>query len=236
VNRRLRTWFAGLGLAAAVCGLLGSAWAAGARDLPERVYDATLVLRSTEGGGGRRLSELGNGVCLLLPVYTRCRSTCELMATRLMAAWGDSGPADAPARVLLVSFDAQDTPEDLRHFSEIFRLPATWTLAVPAPNEGARLFASLGFQWLTLGGRQFDHAGKLFVLTPNWRVAAVLGPDQLSRDRLKAEVEAALHGPTLLRKIGSHWIGFFGVGLVLLLLVSALALDRLRSRPGASTT
>jgi cytochrome oxidase Cu insertion factor (SCO1/SenC/PrrC family) len=223
---------AGRLLAAVVLLSLGS-WPrhalASGPDSYERVYDAALLLATAGGSEAARLSELGERPLLILPVFTRCRTTCGLMVTRLRSAWGDVGPAGSRAQVLIVSFDSEDTREDLLSFREMYRLPGAWKLATLARDEGTRFFSSLAFQWLTLDDRQFDHAGKLYVLTGSRRIAAVLGPDQLTAERLGAEVDAALQGPSLARRIGSHWIGLFGVGIVISGLLAAVAWDRLRS-------
>lgn len=207
---------------------IGPGPAASEREAPDRVPDVALLLDRAEAGRAPRLSELGPGPLLVLPVFTHCRSTCGLMVRRLQAAWGESGPAEARARVLVVSFDPQDTPGDLARFRTLYGLPAAWELAALEREEGLRFFTSLGFQWLTLQNRQFDHAGKLFVLTGDGRRSAVLGADQLTGERLAAELDAAAHGPSLARQIGTHWIGFFGVGIVLLGLTAALSWDHLR--------
>jgi hypothetical protein len=196
---------------------------------PEPVPDAPLLLDPPEGRAVVRVSELGDRPLLLVPIFTRCRGVCGLMVERLGKAWGEAGPEGVQARVLLVSFDPEDTREDLRRFRALHRIPASWKLAVLEREEGLRFFGSLGFRWMSLEGRQFDHAGKLFVLTQARRIAAVLGPEQLTSERLRTEVEAAVHGPSLAHRIGTHWIGFFGVGLVLLGLVASVCWDRLRT-------
>jgi dolichyl-phosphate-mannose--protein O-mannosyl transferase len=62
-----------------------------------------------------------------------------------------------------------------------------------------------------------------------------LGPDQLTAERLGAEVAGATSGASLARRVGTHWVGFFGVGVVLLTLVVAVAWDRVRSRRRAAS-
>jgi hypothetical protein len=97
-------------------------------------------------------------------------------------------------------------------------------LAALEREEGLRFFASLGFQWRTLAERQFEHGGKVFVLTSTLKIAAVLGPE-----RLAAELEAARSRPSLAERIGTHWVGFFGVGSLALLVVVLVAWDKRRT-------
>ena len=180
--------------------------------------------------GPVRLSELGPGPYIVAPIFASCRTVCMTEARSLAAAWGASGPPDSPATVLLVSFDPEDEASDLAHFREMFDLPAAWHLARLEREEGLRFFEYLGFRWRTVSERRFDHAGKVFVLNPSLEVTATLGPDQLTAKRLSAEVRAASDGASIVRRLGTHWIGFFGVGSVLLLLLSLVAWERTRTR------
>lgn len=211
-----------IGLVIALWGL--PAWAGG------RVPDPALRLDTAAPGAAVPLTELGGGPYIVAPIFTSCRAVCSREAQALHAAWGESGLEGASARVVLISFDPEDTQEDMAHFRELFDLPRSWYLATVEREEGLRFFSRLGFRWRTLSGRQFDHAGKVFVLTEDLRIAAVLGPDQLTSERLEAEVTAARSGASLARRIGTHWMGFFGVGVILLTLVVAVTWDRMRSR------
>jgi cytochrome oxidase Cu insertion factor (SCO1/SenC/PrrC family) len=183
------------------------------------------------------MTELGEGPYVVAPIFTRCQGVCTVVAKRLKSAWGEAGeiarrrePGETAAQIVLVSFDPEDTPEDMARFRETFDLPASWRLATVGREEGLRFFSALGFEWRTLARRQFDHSGKVFVITGGLRIASVLGPDQLTTERLGAEVEAAKSGGSLARRLGTHWVGFFGVGIVLLGLVVAVTWDRMRSR------
>lgn len=238
--RRLRAVLSGVALALALvlalvpspgvgAGEDGPAWSG---DLLERdgVPDAELMLDTAGGGTTVSLTGLGEGPYVVVPIFTRCREVCSLMAAALKSAWGESGPEGAAARIVLVSFDPEDTQADMAHFRELFDLPASWFLATIEREEGLRFFASLGFRWRTLARRQFDHAGKVFVLTDDLSIAAVLGPEQLTTKRLAAEVAAAGSGASLARRIGTHWLGFFGVGAILLTLVVAVTWEKIRSR------
>jgi len=207
-----------------------SAAALPARADAEPIPDAALMLDTTEEGATVRLTELGEGPYVVVPIFTRCRAVCSLVAQALKSAWGENGPDGASARIVLVSFDPEDTQADMAHFRELFQLPRSWYLATVEREEGLRLFSSLGFRWRTLTARQFDHSGKIFVLNGELRIASVLGPDQLTPERLEAEVVAATTGASVARRIGTHWLGFFGVGVILLTLMVAVMWDRMRSR------
>ena len=195
----------------------------------DRLPDPGLMLDTAEEGAAVSLTGLGEGPYVVVPIFTRCRAVCSLVAKSLKSAWGESGPEDVSARIVLVSFDPEDTQADMAHFRDLFDLPSSWSMATMEREEGLRFFASLGFRWRTLARRQFDHSGKVFVLTDELRIASVLGPDQLTPGRLRAEVTAARSGASLARRIGTHWVGFFAVGVVLSLLVAAVTWDKLRA-------
>jgi cytochrome oxidase Cu insertion factor (SCO1/SenC/PrrC family) len=214
--------------------LAWSCWAgtpARAGDLtdPESIHDPTLMLDSAPEGATVKLTDLGEGPYVVAPIFTRCRAVCNVLAKALKSAWENSEPEGIAARVVLVSFDPEDTREDMAHFRALFELPPSWHLATVEREEGLRFFSELGFQWRTLAKRQYDHSGKIFVLTDGLRIASVLGPDQLTAQRLGAEVTAAKTGASLARRIGTHWVGFFGVGVILLGLVVVVTWDKMRS-------
>lgn len=174
------------------------------------------------------LLQQGPGPYIVVPVFASCRTVCSTESRALAAAWNQLDTRDR-VPVVLVSFDPADGPADMAHFRELFHLPAVWHLAVLEREEGLRFFASLGFRWRTVADRQFEHEGKVFVLTSTLKIAAVLGPDQLTPGRLAAEIEAARSGPSLVRRIGTHWVGFFGVSSLVILVIVLVAWDKLRS-------
>jgi cytochrome oxidase Cu insertion factor (SCO1/SenC/PrrC family) len=197
---------------------------------PERATDPALLLDTAMPGDALPLTDLGEGPYVVVPIFTRCRAVCSTVAKTLKSAWGKDGPGGDAAPVVMVSFDPEDSQSDMARFRELFDLPPSWHLATVEREEGLRFFSSLGFQWRTLARRQFDHSGKIFVLTDDLRIASVLGPDQLTSERLEAELAAATSGASLTRLVGTHWIGFFGVGAILLTLAVAVIWERLRYR------
>jgi cytochrome oxidase Cu insertion factor (SCO1/SenC/PrrC family) len=206
-----------------------SVWSSDLVD-PERLPDPALMLDTGDEGSVVSLTGLGQGPYVVVPIFTRCRAVCSLVAKSLKSAWGEGGPEGAVAQIVLVSFDPKDTRADMAHFRDLFDLPRSWHMATIEREEGLRFFASLGFRWRTLAKRQFDHSGKIFVITDELRIASVLGPDQLTPERLGAEVIAARTGASLARRVGTHWLGFFGVGSILLLLLAVVTWDKMRSR------
>jgi hypothetical protein len=105
----------------------------------------------------------GPAPTLLLPLFTRCGGTCPLTALSLKQAIAGAQP---PFRVVLLSFDGDDTAEDLRAFREHMDLPAEWLLVRSAGASELRAFLDqLDFHFMkTEGG--FDHPNQSFVFSP----------------------------------------------------------------------
>lgn len=78
---------------------------------------------------------------LLLPIFTRCTGTCPMTAHYLKRALAGAGTA---FRVVVFSFDAADTADDLREFRDRFALPAEW-LVVRSGDAGRRARSSTGW-------------------------------------------------------------------------------------------
>ena len=119
---------------------------------------------------------------LLLPIFTRCTGSCPLTAVALKQAMRG---ASAEFRVVLLSFDQNDTATDLRHFRERFDLPSEWLVVRTVDAAATReLLDDLEFRVMN-SGAGFNHPDQTFVLSPKglW-AATVSGPP--SREDLGA--------------------------------------------------
>jgi hypothetical protein len=179
----------------------------------------------------------GTSPTLLLPVFTRCSGTCPLTASLLKQALGR---ARAPFRVVVFSFDPEDTGRDLRDFRERFALPASWTLVRAAEAGPARqLFDALDFHFMKSGGG-FDHPNLTFVFSPRGSWAGTLSGSTFSARELEAAFgrATAADDPAALDRLSAWlirpatWILLACAGLLLSLL--AILLARLTRRPSPS--
>jgi hypothetical protein len=113
---------------------------------------------------------------LLQPIFTRCSGTCPLTALALKQAVAYAQP---PFRVVLLSFDGDDTAGDLREFRERLALPAEWLLVrSTGPGELRAFLDGLDFHFMkTEGG--FDHPNQSFVFSPKgvWAATFSGAPD-----------------------------------------------------------
>lgn len=120
------------------------------------------VVRTTDGAVA--LSDLWRrGPVVLTLVFTRCAGVCTPYLRALEAADEALGSPEDVQRVV-VSFDARDTPDDMRrtagHLGVAGR--AGWTVGVAGREDLARLIEATGF-WFTWDAEreQFDHPALL---------------------------------------------------------------------------
>jgi hypothetical protein len=131
----------------------------------------------------------GSAPTLLVPLFTRCGGTCPLTALSLKQAIAGAQP---PFRVVLLSFDGDDTAEDLRDFRERMELPAEWLLVRAAGASEPRAFLDqLDFHFMkTESG--FDHPNQSFVFSPGGIWAATFEGAPGSRAELREAYQRSI--------------------------------------------
>jgi cytochrome oxidase Cu insertion factor (SCO1/SenC/PrrC family) len=173
-----------------------------------------------DGGRVRSTVDWRGTPTILAPIYTRCPLACPLIAEALKRAAADAKASPTSYRVVLFSFDPRDTPEKLRTFRDLHRLPLGWTLATAArPGDARRLLDSIGYHYAEAGG-QFIHPNAVMALTANLTTAKTMIGTTYDID----EALAVARG-------GTDWIDRYGGwALALTLFVALLAVIYLVSR------
>ena len=110
---------------------------------------------------------------IVAPIYTRCPVACPMIVSGLKRALAESNAQPGTYRVVLFSFDARDTPADLRRFREQHRVPIDWTVASARDADIRALTDSIGFRFAQSRGG-FTHPNMIVGLTPDLQVAGVL--------------------------------------------------------------
>jgi protein SCO1/2 len=187
----------------------------------EKVVGSVLPNFEVQGEDGslKSLKELAQGKPLIInPIYTKCSSACPLMTQQLKRSLGN-----LDAVVLSLSFDPSDTPEDLRRFKDIHKLPKNWFVA----KVGEEVFRALDFNYTYNGEfKEFDHPNVFYVLSPSLKVSRVLyglspSPRSLELATLEAkreEVGIGIFESFLLRcfrynrETGNYQIDWFFLG------------------------
>jgi cytochrome oxidase Cu insertion factor (SCO1/SenC/PrrC family) len=178
---------------------------------PQRGRSVAPISWTDETGRVRRLSELAGFPVVLLPIYTRCQTACIANVDQLKRALADSPGDPRQFRVLLFSFDSDDTQSTLAKYRTRENIPLAWSTGAASQANIDALLESVGFQ-VGKAGTEFAHANLLIFLDSNLRIAKwIYGTGYSSHD-----VDVAL-------KIASgerDWVGQHSEWLYALLLFS----------------
>jgi protein SCO1/2 len=155
-----------------------------------------------EDGAAVRLNDLSSGRPIILVLaYYRCPQLCNLVLNGLLE--GLRGVEFKPGQefeVIVVSFDARETPEIARakrdNYVASYARPGTerhWHFLTGEEPAIAQLAAAVGFRYaFDAAHDRFNHASGITVLTPDGRVSRYLFGIQFpSRDLRLALVEAS---------------------------------------------
>ncbi len=157
-----------------------------------------IILRG-ENGAEFRLNDMLDKPLILVFSYYQCDGACPTLnrnlARTILAAQRFRPGGDY--RVLTVSFDRNDGPEQLQHFVHHLELPAEagngWRYAVVKQAEDlAALTQSTGYKYFwSVRDKVFLHPNVLIFVTPDGRVARYLyGLSASPRDVELALIEA----------------------------------------------
>jgi len=161
------------------------------------------------------MSELAGYPVVLLPMYTRCPSACLLTVAQLKKAMSNSAADPTQFRVLLFSFDPNETPASLAKYRQRESIPLNWLVGASDQSNIDALLESIGFQSAT-AGTEFMHPNMLVFLDSNLRVAKwIYGTDYMASD-----VDNALQ----IASGKSDWVGQHFDVLYALLVFAAAAL------------
>lgn len=146
-------------------------------------------------GAALRLKEVlkRQDVNLLLPGFTTCHGACPQLARLYKALIEQSGlQKDLHQRVQVVflSFDPNDTTEDLAAFRAHASLPDDWIVVRSEPNATTQLLADLNYTVMNLNGI-YQHPAQAFVFTRelHW-VGSLYGADVNTAELLQIVQQA----------------------------------------------
>jgi protein SCO1/2 len=145
----------------------------------------------TEAGPARLHSLIAARPTILLLAYFTCDGVCRTAIQDLARVLG--AVRGLQYRVIVASFDANDTLENLRGVkSTLGRLPDSWTFGLLPREERARLTQSVGFKFFfSERDRAFIHPSVLVFLSPKAEVMRYFqGAQPRAQDIELALVEA----------------------------------------------
>src|ERR1043166_5120468 len=96
---------------------------------------AALVSWTDETGSIHRLSDFAGHPIILLPVYTRCRTSCVTNVSQLKAALQEAVTDPTQFRVLLFSFDPADSPAVLARYRASEKAPLAWSIGTASQKD-----------------------------------------------------------------------------------------------------
>jgi protein SCO1/2 len=148
--------------------------------LGQTVPDVTVITES----GTKNLSALldAQPTILVLAYYT-CGHACPMTIQNLSRALSDVRSPEH--RVVVLSFDANDNLETLRHAKSMLgQEPANWTFGLLSQEDSERLTSSVGFKFFFSERDQiFVHPTVLMFLSPEGKVMRYLyGTEPRARD------------------------------------------------------
>ena len=125
-------------------------------------------------------------------IYTRCNAVCSVMGTefqQLQQALAANGLAHR-VRLLSISFDPRDTPEQLARYARSMRAqPAVWQFAsVPDARERQAVLTAFGITVIPAPLGEFEHNAAYHLVTPDALLSQIV--DYGQPDALLALVRA----------------------------------------------
>lgn len=167
-----------------------------------------------------QLSSQPTDTIILLPVFTSCKATCPPLTQNLKKAV--SALSDQNLRVIVFSFDHEDSLESLEEYRRIQDVPDSWIL-LRSDAESIRQFYDAIFYKFRSDEGGYVHPNQLYVFDGALHWRSVLIGTNFTPEDLKIAVEIAQSGSGLLSRLIRNyelWAIVGGVGLVLGLLAA----------------
>jgi len=170
-------------VAVVVLAFISACFAASVEEVsPQRGRSVTAINWIDNSGRIRGLSEFSGFPVILLPIYTRCPTACIANVDQLKAALSGSSADPRQFRVLLFSFDANDTPEKLTAYRIREKIPLGWFVGTGTQQSIDAFLESIGFQY-GRAGTEFTHPNVVLFLDSKLRIAKwIYGTDYSGAD------------------------------------------------------
>ena len=163
-------------------------------------------------GRVRRLTELRGLPVVVLPIYTSCGATCPRITGSLkrglLAMKGDV----RSYQVFVFSFDAADTIADLRDFSRVQKLPASWTVAHLKPDAIAKMTEALDYR-VSSQNHEWTHPNAVAFLSPDLKLAKWLFGIEFTPEQLQQALGIARGSTDWLYRAGPWFLALSVIGL-----------------------
>jgi len=182
---------------------------------PQRGHSVALIDWTDDAGRVRRLSEFAGFPVILLPIYIRCPTACIANVDQLKTALSGSAADPRQFRVLLFSFDANDTPEKVAAYRIREKIPLGWFVGTGTQQNIDAFLESIGFQY-GRAGKEFTHPNLVLFLDSKLRIAKWIYGTDYSGDDVDRALKVAAGE--------SDWIGQHSEWVYTLLLLASSVL------------
>ncbi|NMM28767.1 MAG: SCO family protein [Glaciimonas sp.] len=137
-------------------------------------------------------------------IYTRCNAVCSVMGTEFQQLQETihANGLEHRIRLLSISFDPRDTPEQLARYAQRMHAQAdVWQFAsVPDARQRQALLAAFGITVIPAPWDEFEHNAAFHVVTPNAQLSQIIDIGQ--PDALLAQVSLPPQLPPLVQLHG----------------------------------
>ncbi len=144
-----------------------------------------------EHGDSLALYDLAGTPLIVSPVFTTCPHVCPAITASLMDALDGLGGCGETFNVLTLSFDPDDSPEDLHAYRQKTGMPDEWMLATGAPDQVLPVMGAIDFNFDAIPGGGYAHANTVVFLTPELKVSGYVHRHMYTKDEVKAALRTA---------------------------------------------
>ncbi len=167
---------------------------------------------------------------IISPIFTRCPHTCTMITSSLRDAIAPIEGLGSTYNVITLSFDPDDTVEDLRAYRERMELPASWKLAIAEEGPLTALLDALEFAVIPTDDGGFAHPNLVAIIDAEQKISGyVHGMDYKEAD-IRHALTAAWAGESLVEKY-KPWILAVAAAAALALVLTIVITGLRRKEP-----
>jgi len=155
---------------------------------------------------------------ILSPIYTHCNSACPIITDSLKKVIYKLGKPGKDFWVLSLSFDPQDSVEDLKRFSESHKIEDEgWKVVITQNREDLfKLLDAIDFRFMTLPeSRDFVHPNLVVFISPDMKIRKYVYGVVFSEKDVKKALDYAMGKEDIAERLRPYlfFIGLVGFGV-----------------------
>lgn len=157
-----------------------------------------------------------NSVIIISPIYTKCPHTCPLITSSLKKSIEKIySKGLTNFKVVSISFDDTDTPDDLKKYIQKFDLEdlvekGVWTICSADQDNLKSFFKSFDFVYIKHENGLFDHPNLIAFLSPDGRLYKFIYGFSYEEEDITNAILGS-RNPKISRQKFSRFVFFIGV-------------------------